>query len=182
MSASADAPHRVYRFGVFEVDSRSGELRKRGVRRHLQGKPLQVLLALLERPGEVVTRDELQRRLWSPDVFVDFENGLNTAINRLRLTLGDSAEHPRYVETLARRLPIHRTRSRGGHRRRGTAGARAGHYSAARRSSAPGGAQRGARGDWRTVDVRPTTSSDRAHDRGRSRARRHLHRNGGCHT
>lgn len=102
MSASADAPRRVYRFGVFDVDSRSGELRKRGVRQHLQGKPLQVLLALLERPGEVVTREELQRRLWSSDVFVDFENGLNTAINRLRLTLGDSADHPRYVETLAR--------------------------------------------------------------------------------
>lgn len=112
MSASADAPHRVYRFGVFEVDGRSGEIRKRGVRQHLQGKPFQVLLALLERPGEVVTREELQRRLWSSDVFVDFENGLNTAINRLRLTLGDSAEHPRYVETLARNgyrfiAPIH---------------------------------------------------------------------------
>lgn len=102
MTASADAPHRVFRFGVFEVDSRSGEIRKRGVRQHLQGKPFQVLLALLERPGEAVTREELQRRLWSSDVFVDFENGLNTAINRLRLTLGDSAEHPRYVETLAR--------------------------------------------------------------------------------
>lgn len=102
MPATTDAPHRVYRFGVFEVDVRSGEVRKRGVRQHLQGKPFQVLVALLERPGDVVTREELQRRLWSSDVFVDSENGLNTAINRLRLTLGDSAEHPRYVETLAR--------------------------------------------------------------------------------
>ncbi|MBM3771490.1 MAG: hypothetical protein FJW27_09465 [Acidimicrobiia bacterium] len=114
MTASADAPHRAYRFGVFEVDPRSGEIRKRGIRQHLQGKPFQVLLALLERPGEVVTREELQRRLWSSDVFVDFENGLNTAINRLRLTLGDSAEHPRYVETLARTgyrfiAPVHAT-------------------------------------------------------------------------
>ena len=93
---------RLRRFGVFEVDARTGELRKRGVKQKLQGKPLQVLLALLERPGEVVTREDLQRRLWPSDVFVDFESGLNTAANRLRLTLGDSAESPRYIETLAR--------------------------------------------------------------------------------
>jgi DNA-binding winged helix-turn-helix (wHTH) protein/WD40 repeat protein len=93
---------RLLRFGVFELDARTGELRKRGVRLRLQGKPLQVLQALVERPGEVVTREELQRRLWPSDVFVDFDSGLNTAANRLRITLGDSAESPRYIETLAR--------------------------------------------------------------------------------
>jgi eukaryotic-like serine/threonine-protein kinase len=93
---------RIVRFGVFEFDVRTGELRKLGVKLRVQGKPLQVLQALLERPGEVVTREELQRRLWSSDVFVDFDNGLNTAANRLRLALGDSAEHPHYIETLPR--------------------------------------------------------------------------------
>lgn len=93
---------RIVRFGVFELDARTGELRKRGVKLRLQGKPLQVLQALVERPGEVVTREELQRRLWPSDVFVDFDSGLNTAANRLRITLGDSAESPRYIETLAR--------------------------------------------------------------------------------
>ena len=93
---------RVLRFGPFELDRETGELRKHGIRVRLQGKPLQVLLALLERPGQVVTRDELKRRLWTEDTFVDFESGLNTAANRLRITLGDSADQPRYVETLAR--------------------------------------------------------------------------------
>jgi DNA-binding winged helix-turn-helix (wHTH) protein len=93
---------RVLRFGPFELDRETGELRKHGIRVRLQGKPLQVLLALLEHPGQVVARDELKRRLWSEDTFVDFESGLNTAANRLRLTLGDSADQPRYVETLAR--------------------------------------------------------------------------------
>src|SRR5881396_1332738 len=94
--------HRILRFGVFELDVRTGELRKHGIKLRLQGKPLQVLQALVERPGEVVTREELQRRLWSSNVFVDFDNGLNTAANRLRIALGDSAENPRYIETLAR--------------------------------------------------------------------------------
>jgi len=93
---------RILRFGVFELDARTGELRKHGVKLRLQGRPLQVLLALVERPGEVVTREELQRRLWSSNVFVDFDNGLNTAANRLRIALGDSAENPIYIETLAR--------------------------------------------------------------------------------
>ena len=92
----------ILRFGIFELEPRTGELRKHGVKIRLQGKPLQVLLALVERPGEVVTREELQHRLWTSDVFVDFENGLNTAANRLRIALGDSADHPRYIETLAR--------------------------------------------------------------------------------
>ena len=94
--------HRILRFGVFELDVRTGELRKHGIKLRLQGKPLQVLQALVERPGEVVTREALQHRLWSSDVFVDFDNGLNTAANRLRIALGDSAENPRYIETLAR--------------------------------------------------------------------------------
>ena len=93
---------RLLRFGPFELDRETGELRKHGIRVRLQGKPLQVLLALLEHPAEVVSRDELKRRLWSDDAFVDFESGLNTAANRLRLTLGDSADQPRCVETLAR--------------------------------------------------------------------------------
>jgi DNA-binding winged helix-turn-helix (wHTH) protein/WD40 repeat protein len=93
---------KVVRFGVFELDERTGELRKQGVRQKLQGKPFQVLHALLESPGQVVTREELRLRLWPSDVFVDFERGLNTAANRLRIALGDSAENPRYIETLAR--------------------------------------------------------------------------------
>ena len=93
---------RVARFGVFELDRDAGELRKQGVRLQLQPKPLQMLAILLERPGEIVTREELRRRLWDDDTFVDYESGLNTAANRLRLKLGDSAETPRYVETMAR--------------------------------------------------------------------------------
>ncbi len=93
---------RIARFGVFELDLRSGELRKHGVKLRLQRKAFQLLQALLERPGEVVTRVELQERLWPAGVFVETESGLNTAANRLRLTLGDSSESPRYIETLAR--------------------------------------------------------------------------------
>lgn len=93
---------KVIRFGVFELDTRTGELRKHGVKLRLQGKPLQILQMLLERPGDIVTRDELRRRLWPSDVYVDVESGLNTAANRLRIALGDSAESPRYIETLAR--------------------------------------------------------------------------------
>src|SRR5262249_12793650 len=87
---------------MFELDLRSGELRKHGIRLRLQGKAFLLLQALLERPGEVVTREELHQRLWPAGVFVETESGLNTAANRLRLTLGDSSEHPRYIETLAR--------------------------------------------------------------------------------
>ena len=93
---------RSVRFGVFEVDLRAGELRKKGIRIKLQGQPVDVLLILLERPGEVVTRDELQKRLWAVDTYVDFEHSLNAAIKRLRAALGDSADSPRFVETLAR--------------------------------------------------------------------------------
>jgi DNA-binding winged helix-turn-helix (wHTH) protein len=99
-------PHnnsRVARFGVFELDLNAGELRKSGVKLRLQGQPFQVLALLLERAGEVVTREELQQKLWPSDTFVDFDHSLNTAINKVREVLGDSASSPRYVETLARR-------------------------------------------------------------------------------
>src|SRR5262249_37504330 len=92
----------VVQFGIFELNRKAGELRKHGTRIRLQPKPLQILCALLERPGEIVTRDELKARLWPDATFVDFESGLNTAVNRLRLAPGDSAEHPRYIETEAR--------------------------------------------------------------------------------
>src|SRR5271168_4021567 len=91
------------RFGVFEVDLRAGELHKHGLRVRLQEQPLQVLTMLLEHPGEVVTREELQKKLWPADTFVDFDHGLNKAINKIRDALGDSAESPRFVETVARR-------------------------------------------------------------------------------
>lgn len=94
---------RIVRFGVFELDLSAGELRKNGVKLRLQGQPFQVLTLLLERSGEVVTREELQQKLWPSDTFVDFDHSLNTAINKVREALGDSASSPRYVETLARR-------------------------------------------------------------------------------
>lgn len=94
---------RLARFGVFELDLSAGELRKNGVKQRLQGQPFQVLALLLERAGEVVTREELQQKLWPSDTFVDFDHSLNTAINKVREALGDSASSPRYVETLARR-------------------------------------------------------------------------------
>jgi len=93
---------QVVRFATFEVDLRAGELRKGGIKLKLGGQPFQVLAILLERPGEVVTREELQKRLW-PDTFVDVDHNLNTAINKIREALGDSAENSRFVETLARR-------------------------------------------------------------------------------
>src|SRR5439155_3544088 len=86
--------------GPFEYDGSSGELRKHQTKLRLTGHPLRVLEVLLERPNQVVGREELQQRLWNGTTFVDFEHGLNTAINKLRQTLGDSADQPRYVETL----------------------------------------------------------------------------------
>jgi DNA-binding winged helix-turn-helix (wHTH) protein len=88
---------------VFAVDLAAGELRKNGARVRLQEQPFQILAILLERPGDVVTREELRQRLWPADTFVDFDHSLNTAVNKLREALGDSASNPRYVETLARR-------------------------------------------------------------------------------
>jgi DNA-binding winged helix-turn-helix (wHTH) protein len=92
-----------YRFGLYEADPRTGELLRDGTRIKLQDQPFQVLLALLERPNEIVTREELRLRLWPSDTFVDFDHGLNTAINKLRDALRDSASNPRFIETLARR-------------------------------------------------------------------------------
>jgi len=92
-----------YRFGQFAFDLQTEELRKDGVRLKIQGQPLEILAILLERPGQLVTREEFQKKLWPSDTFVDFESGLNAAVRRLREALNDSAETPRYVETLARR-------------------------------------------------------------------------------
>jgi DNA-binding winged helix-turn-helix (wHTH) protein len=91
------------RFGVFEVDRGSGELRKRGVRIRLQEQPLKILMLLLDRPGEVVTREQLRQMLWPEGTFVDFEHSLNAAVAKLRQSLGDSAENLRFVETVPRR-------------------------------------------------------------------------------
>jgi TolB-like protein/DNA-binding winged helix-turn-helix (wHTH) protein/Tfp pilus assembly protein PilF len=91
------------RFSVFEVDLRAGELRKHGLKIRIQEQPFQVLAMLVEHPGEVVTREELQKKLWPADTFVDFDHGLNKAINKIREALNDSAESPRFVETVARR-------------------------------------------------------------------------------
>src|SRR6516164_1044922 len=91
------------RFEPFELDLSSGELSKRGRRIRIQPLPSQVLALLLERPGQVVTREELHRNLWTTDTFVDFEAGLNTAIKKLREALGDSPDSPRFIETLPRR-------------------------------------------------------------------------------
>jgi TolB-like protein/DNA-binding winged helix-turn-helix (wHTH) protein len=99
---SAKAPE-IVRFGIFEVDCRTGELRKRGLKIRLQEQPLQILIMLLERPGEVVTRDEIQARLWPCGTIVEFEHSIATAIKKLRQALGDEAGTPRYVETLPRR-------------------------------------------------------------------------------
>src|SRR5215510_11935598 len=102
MSEKEHRPGRL-RFGVFEVDLRAGELRKHGLQVRLQEQPFQVLLMLLEHSGEVVTREELQKKLWPDNTFVDFDHGLNKTINKIREALNDSAESPRFVETVARR-------------------------------------------------------------------------------
>lgn len=96
-------PTTVMRFGVFEVDPRAGELRKQGMKVKLQEQPFQILAMLLKRPGEVVTREELRKSLWPDDTFVDFDHSLSTAINKIREALGDSADSPRYIETVPRR-------------------------------------------------------------------------------
>lgn len=97
------APTNHIRFGLFEADLRELELRKRGVKVKLQGQPFQVLAILLRRPGETVTREELRSEVWPADTFVDFDHSLNTAINKIREVLGDSASNPHYVETVPKR-------------------------------------------------------------------------------
>ncbi|MGB6743234.1 MAG: winged helix-turn-helix domain-containing protein [Terracidiphilus sp.] len=96
-------PARRYRFGVFEADGATGELRRQGVRVKLHAQPFQVLLMLLDRPGELLTREEISRELWPDGTFVDYEHGVNSAVNRIREALGDTASNARFVETLARR-------------------------------------------------------------------------------
>src|SRR5215469_2939128 len=103
MASASTKGARIVRFGTFEADLGSGELRKGGVRIKLHGQPFEILSMLLQRPGEVIPREELRQRLWPTDTFVDFDHGVNTAINRLREALGDSAENPRFVETIPRR-------------------------------------------------------------------------------
>jgi len=96
-------PTQVFRFGVFEADAASGEVRKSGVKLRLQDQPFQVLVILLQNPGQVISREELRQKLWPGDTFVDFDHSLNTIINKLREVLGDSASNPRFIETLAKR-------------------------------------------------------------------------------
>ena len=96
-------PSRCYRFGVFEADATLGELRRQGVRIKLNAQPFQVLVMLLQRPGELLSREEISRELWPDGTFVDYEHGVNSAVNRIREALGDTAGNPRFIETLARR-------------------------------------------------------------------------------
>ena len=96
-------PTFLFRFDPFEVDVAAGQLRKHGIKLRLSGQPLEILIMLLERPGIVVTREEIQQRLWSTETFVDFENSLNKAVNKLRQALSDSPDQPTYIETLPRR-------------------------------------------------------------------------------
>src|SRR6478736_7428193 len=102
MSLPSKLP-QILRFGVFQIDLRAGELHKNGVKLKLQEQPFQVLCLLLEDPGEMVSREEIRNRLWPADTFVDFDHSLNAAIKRLRDALGDSADNPTFVETVARR-------------------------------------------------------------------------------
>ena len=97
------ATPRRYRFGAFEADASTGELRRQGIRLRLNAQPFQVLCLLLERPGQLLTRDEIARELWPDGVYVDSEHGVNSAVNRIREALNDSASSPRFIETLARR-------------------------------------------------------------------------------
>src|SRR5947209_4881385 len=98
--ATQPSPVSPMVFGPFEFDNQSGRLTKYGTRLRFQGKPMEVLSLLVNRPGEVISREELQRHLWRGTTFVDFEQGLNSAVNKLRTMLGDSADQPRYVETV----------------------------------------------------------------------------------
>ena len=100
---SAPTQPARFRFGVFEADAATGELRKQGIRIKLNVQPFQILLLLLAQPGEVITREEIVRELWPEGTFVDYEHGLNSAVNRIRDALGDSARNPRFLETLSRR-------------------------------------------------------------------------------
>jgi DNA-binding winged helix-turn-helix (wHTH) protein len=97
----SDTARRIFSFGAFEADVAGGELRKHGIRVKLHSQPFQVLVMLLERPAELITRDEMRQRLWGDDTFVDFDHGLNSAVNKIREALNDSAARPRYIETVS---------------------------------------------------------------------------------
>jgi len=102
--AESTQPKCIFRFGLFELDSATGELRKEGIARpRVQGQPLEILLHLLSQPGEVVSREELRAQLWPADTFVDYDHSLNAAVNKLRDALNDSAENPRFIQTIPRR-------------------------------------------------------------------------------
>src|SRR5712692_9307990 len=103
MGAQPELDRQRVRFGVFELDTVTGELRKHGVRVRLQDQPLKLLLCLLDTPGLICTREDLIRRIWSEGTFVDYEHGLNATVTRLRQVTGDSADTPRYVETVGRK-------------------------------------------------------------------------------
>lgn len=103
MTEQRPAKKMLYRFGAFEADARTGELRRQGLRIKLHSQPLQLLFLLLERPGKLLTREQISRELWPDGTFVDYEHGVNSAMNRIREALGDKASHPRFIETLARR-------------------------------------------------------------------------------
>jgi cholera toxin transcriptional activator len=102
-STTGARPARRFRFGIFELDAAAEELRRQGMRVKLSAQPFQVLVMLLARPGDVVTRDEISRELWPDGTFVDYEHGVNSAVNRIREALGDDAANPRFIQTLARR-------------------------------------------------------------------------------
>ena len=102
MSTPSQSSHKIH-FGEFELNLETAELRGNGSKAILPGQPFHILVTLLGRPGQLVTREELKRQLWPSDTFVDFDVSLNKAVNRLREALGDSAEHPRFVETLPRK-------------------------------------------------------------------------------
>jgi len=149
---AAERAARIFRFGVFELDSAAGELRKSGVRVRLQDQPFQMLIMLVQRPGQLVSREEFRKRLWPEDTFVDFDHSLNTIVNKLREVLGDSASNPRFIETLAKRgyrflLPVEFLPDQIAHAETETA----------RRVESPGGLeQHGARGrgTWSLTGVR----------------------------
>ena len=102
MAAFNGAP-RIIRFASFALDEDAGELRREGMKIRLQDQPFQILIILLDNPGRIVSRDELREKIWPSNTFVDFDHGINNAIKRLRRALGDTAETPRYIETLPRR-------------------------------------------------------------------------------
>lgn len=98
-----EAERRIVRFGAYEVDLRESRLTKTGIRVRLQEQPFQILVLLLERAGQLVTREEIRQRLWSDNTFVEFDNALNTAVGKLRSALNDSADNPRFLETIPRK-------------------------------------------------------------------------------